>query len=65
MSLLITKINAFSNIIPTKIIYCAEKSRKDQEAIGFKKTKGEVIQNGYNIENFSPKKSIDQSLRMN
>ena len=64
MSLLITKINAFfSNIIPTKIIYCAEKSREDQEAIGFKKTKGEVIQNGYNVENFCPKKSIDQTLR--
>ena len=56
MSLLITKINAFfSNFIPTKIIYCAEKSREDQEAIGFKKTKEEVIQNGYNVENFVPK----------
>ena len=53
----------FSNIIPKKIIYCAEKSREDQEAIGFKKTKGEVIQNGYNVENFCPKKSIDQTLR--
>lgn len=64
MSLLITKINAFfSNFIPKKIIYCAEKSREDQEAIGFKKTKGEVIQNGYNVENFCPKKSIDQTLR--
>ena len=63
ISLLFTKINALlSNIIPTKIIYCAEKSREDQEAIGFKKIKGLVIQNGYNVENFSPKKPSDQTL---
>lgn len=63
ISLLFTKINALlSNIIPTKIIYCAEKSREDQEKIGFKKIKGLVVQNGYNVESFSPKKLSGQTL---
>ena len=35
-----------------KIIYCAEKSREAQESLGFKKTKGVVIQNGYDVKNF-------------
>ena len=56
MSLLITKINAFfSNIIPTKIIYCAEKSRKDQEAIGFKKTKEKLYKMVITLKIFVPK----------
>lgn len=63
LSLIFTRINSFlSNIIPTKIIYCADKSREDQEAIGFKKNKGIVIHNGYNIDNFSPKKNSGHTL---
>ena len=38
--------------IPKKIIYCAEKSKEVQESLGFKKTKGVVIQNGYDVESF-------------
>ena len=50
---LILKFNAFfSNFIPKKIIYCAEKSRIIQESIGYKKSKGIVIHNGYDLNNF-------------
>ena len=52
-TILILKINALlSHFIPKKIIYCAEKSREAQESIGFKRSKGIVIQNGYDIKNF-------------
>ena len=46
-TIMIVKLNAFlSYLIPNKIIYCAEKSREVHELIGFKKSKGVVIQNG-------------------
>ncbi len=52
-TIFILKFNAFlSGFIPKKIIYCAEKSRLIQESIGFKKSKGIVIHNGYDIKNF-------------
>lgn len=52
-TILILKFNAFfSNFIPKKIIYCAEKSRIIQESIGYKKSKGIVIHNGYDLNNF-------------
>ena len=52
-TIFILKINALlSYFIPKKIIYCAEKSRSAQESIGFSKSKGVVIQNGYDIKKF-------------
>ena len=52
-TIFILKINALlSHFIPKKIIYCAEKSRSAQESIGFSKSKGVVIQNGYDIKKF-------------
>lgn len=52
-TIFILKINALlSHFIPKKIIYCAEKSRSAQESIGFNKSKGVVIQNGYDIKKF-------------
>lgn len=60
----IGRLNAFlSHFIPRKIIYCAEKSRKLQESIGFNKAKGTVINNGYNTEEFIPKQSLGTKLR--
>ena len=63
-TIFILKINAFlSNIIPKKIIYCAEKSREVQESIGFNKSKGIVIQNGYDIKNFFHSDSLRTDFR--
>ena len=63
-TILLTKINAFlSNFIPKKIIYCAEKSREVQESLGFKKTKGVVVQNGYDVECFTQNTSLGSSFR--
>jgi glycosyltransferase involved in cell wall biosynthesis len=60
----ISKINAFlSNFIPKKIIYCAEESRIAQEKIGYKKTKGEVIRNGYDIGGFIQNKYLGEDFR--
>tara|TARA_B100000886_G_scaffold300079_1_gene228929 strand:- start:2018 stop:3142 length:1125 start_codon:yes stop_codon:yes gene_type:complete len=52
-TIFILKINALlSHFIPKKIVYCAEKSRSAQESIGFNKSKGVVIQNGYDTKKF-------------
>lgn len=54
-TILIAKLNGFlSKFIPKKIIYCAEKSREVQESIGFKSSKGVVVPNGYNVQDFAP-----------
>lgn len=54
-TIFIAKINAFlSRFVPQKIIYCAEKSREVQESIGFKQSKGVVVPNGFNTNNFQP-----------
>tara|TARA_Y200000002_G_scaffold289511_1_gene243616 strand:- start:2297 stop:3421 length:1125 start_codon:yes stop_codon:yes gene_type:complete len=63
-TILILKINALlSYFIPKKIIYCAEKSRSVQESIGFKKSKGVVIQNGYDINKFYRDTNLGNNFR--
>ena len=64
LTIFLSKINAFlSYFIPKKIIYCAEKSREVQESLGFKKTKGVVVQNGYDIKSFSQNSSLGLKFR--
>lgn len=54
-TIIIAKLNAFISIfIPRRIIYCAEKSRQVQEAIGFNSKIGHVVPNGYNVDQFIP-----------
>jgi len=63
-TIFLVKFNALlSHIVPKKIIYCAEKSRLIQESLGFKKSKGIVIQNGYDIKSFSQNNSLRQDFR--
>ena len=63
-TIFIVKLNAFlSRFIPKKIIYCAEKSKSIQESIGFKKSKGVVIQNGYDINSFFQNRSLGEDFR--
>lgn len=63
-TILIAKLNAIlSKIIPKKIIYCADKSREVQESIGFQKSKGFVVYNGYSIDDFVPNTSYQQKFR--
>ena len=60
----ISRINVLlSYFIPKKIIYCAEESRIAQEKIGYKKTKGEVVRNGYDIEGFIQNKYLGEDFR--
>ena len=62
--IMIVRFNALlSNIVPTKIIYCAEKSREVQESIGFKKSKGVVVHNGYDTNSFFQDSSLDHIIR--
>lgn len=64
ITVLIAKINAFlSHFIPKKIIYCAEMSRKTQESIGFKKNKGVVIPNGYDVDDYTPNERLGLKFR--
>jgi glycosyltransferase involved in cell wall biosynthesis len=52
-TILSAKLNAFlSKFIPNKIIYCAHKSREVQESIGFSRSKGVVVNNGYDVSQF-------------
>ena len=61
---IINKLNAIlSSFVPTKIIYCAEKSREVQESIGFKKNKGVVVHNGYDTNSFFQNSSLGNSIR--
>lgn len=54
-TIFIAKLNAFiSYFIPRRIIYCAEKSRQVQESIGFNSRIGQVVPNGYNVDDFIP-----------
>ena len=63
-TIMIVRLNAIlSNLIPNKIIYCAEKSREVHELIGFKKSIGEVIQNGYDIKIFHQNDSLGKDFR--
>lgn len=63
-TILIAKVNAFlSKFIPNKIIYCAEKSRAVQEDIGFKKTIGCVVPNGYDVDDFIISEDNGQKFR--
>jgi len=62
--IMIVRLNALlSNSVPTKIIYCAEKSREVQESIGFKKTKSVVVHNGYDTNSFFQDSSLDHIIR--
>jgi len=63
-TIFILKFNALlSHFIPKKIVYCAEKSRSAQESIGFKKSIGIVIQNGYNVQKFTKNTDLSSSFR--
>lgn len=52
-----------SGYIPKRIIYCAGLSREIQESIGYKRSKGIVINNGYNVDSFSPNLSLAKEFR--
>ena len=63
-TIFISKINVFlSYFIPKKIIYCAQESKKAQEKIGYKKAKGIVVLNGYDIEGFTQNDSLSAEVR--
>lgn len=63
-AIMLVKLNAIlSNLIPIKIIYCAKKSKEVHELIGFKKSKGVVIQNGYDLKSFYQNDSLRKDFR--
>lgn len=63
-TILIAKVNAFlSKYVPKKIIYCASKSREVQESIGFNKSKGIVIPNGYDVTSYTQNISMGKAFR--
>ena len=63
-TIFISKINVFlSYFIPKKIIYCAQESKKAQEKIGYKKAKGVVVLNGYDIEGFTQNDYLSAEVR--
>ncbi len=63
-TILVAKLNAFlSRFVPEKIIYCAERSRELQESLGFKQSKGVVVPNGYNTNDFQPSEEARSRFR--
>jgi len=65
-TILIVKLNSFlSKFIPTKIIYCADKSRETQEAIGFISSKGVIVNNGYDVSKFTNNNKFSSAFKNN
>jgi glycosyltransferase involved in cell wall biosynthesis len=65
-TILIVKLNSFlSKFIPTKIIYCADKSRETQEAIGFISSKGVIVNNGYDVSKFIYNNKFSSAFKNN
>jgi glycosyltransferase involved in cell wall biosynthesis len=63
-TIFIAKINSIlSKFIPDNIIYCAEKSRQAQEEIGFNKSRGVVVYNGYEVNDFYPNENYSHLFR--
>lgn len=64
-TIFISKLNIFlSYIIPKQIIYCAESAKITQEKkYGYSSTKGVVIYNGYDVNEFSPSKKLRSQFR--
>lgn len=63
-TILISRINAFlSYFVPKKIVYCAEEAKKYQEQIGYKKTKGVLVFNGYDVEDFVQNNFLGEAFR--
>lgn len=57
-TILISRINALmSRFIPSRIVYCADSSRRAHEEIGYKKGGALVVYNGYDLEMFKPEPS--------
>ena len=64
-SIFIFRINSIlSNWIPEKIIYCSQKSKEIHELNGFKKSKGELIHNGYDFDKLVPSKKLREDFRI-
>lgn len=63
-TIFISRINALvSYLIPRRIIYCADESRKAQEKNGYKKSKGVTVFNGYDCRGFVPNNVFASSFR--
>ncbi len=62
--ILISKLNSFlSNIIPKKIVVCAEKSMNEHIKKGFNKNKFIVIRNGLDLNKFKSSESMRRKYR--
>lgn len=63
-TLLIAKICAvLSPYLPARIIYCAEASRLVHEKFGYASGRSLTVQNGYDLSDFAPDRSVRCSLR--
>jgi glycosyltransferase involved in cell wall biosynthesis len=52
-----------SGLIPDKIVYCSHKTRVVHESIGYKRDRGIVIENGYDIIKFAPNDELRKKFR--
>jgi glycosyltransferase involved in cell wall biosynthesis len=63
-TILVSKVSALlSRVIPSRIIYCANKSRQTHEAAGYEPRRGEVIPNGISIVQFHPNPNARTRIR--
>jgi glycosyltransferase involved in cell wall biosynthesis len=63
-TMLVSKASALlSRLIPSRIVYCANLSRRTHEAAGYVATKGEVIPNGISLDVFRPDPELRTRLR--
>jgi glycosyltransferase involved in cell wall biosynthesis len=63
-TVLVSKASAFlSRLIPSRIVYCANKSRQTHEAAGYDARRGEVIPNGISIVQYHPDPAARARIR--
>jgi len=63
-TILTAKLGAMlSGCLPKQIIYCSESSKRIHESIGYKKGKGVVIPNGFDLDMFKPDPEARSMIR--
>lgn len=63
MTRLLIRASAYLSRQPSAIIYCSPDSRRQHENLGFKSTRGLMIENGFEVERFKPSIKVRQQFR--
>jgi len=60
---LVVRANRWLSSLPDRIMYCTSESRQQHEALGFKRERGIVIANGFDLDQFAKSPKNRRSIR--